>query len=158
MFVGDGCREKCRHNSFERLLHLYGCSSDSGNKLLDSGAIRGIVVGAVVAAIGVAIVFAICCERKGKSHTAQNPALDMTLIADPVHNRHSSRRTGTIGASQDTGSSEDNRDINRETKLPNEQPTPIHYELWGKGGTKTKPKRVSNLGSSSLRIEGEEEC
>ncbi|KAI0411860.1 aspartic peptidase domain-containing protein [Xylaria grammica] len=102
---------------------INGCSSGSGNKSLSGGAIAGIVIGAVVAAILIVAVIVYCIrrERKKKSYTTQAPAPDMAVITGPVHNHHSSRRTGkyyspdTVGTSTDAGGSEDNRNGNGES-------------------------------------------
>ncbi|KAI0531890.1 aspartic peptidase domain-containing protein [Xylaria digitata] len=97
---------------------INGCSSSSGNKSLSGGETAGIVIGVVLATILViaTIIYLIRRERKKKSYAAQGPAPDMAVITGPVHNHHSSRRTGkyyspdTVGTSTDAGYSEDNRE------------------------------------------------
>ncbi|KAI0426730.1 aspartic peptidase domain-containing protein [Xylaria sp. FL1042] len=99
-----------------------GSSSSSGNSHLSGGAIAGIVIGAVIAAIliAAAIIYLIRRQRKKKSFAAQEPAPDMAVITGPVHNHHSSRRTGkyyspdTVGTSTDAGGSENTGGTNGE--------------------------------------------
>ncbi|KAI0509651.1 aspartic peptidase domain-containing protein [Xylaria bambusicola] len=96
------------------------CSSDSGSSPLSGGAIAGIVVGIIVAAIliGAAVLYLLRREKKKRVYAAQEPPLDVAVITGPVHNHHSSRRTGkyyspdTVGTSTDAGCSEDNRNTN----------------------------------------------